>query len=239
MELVNYLNSISPAPTYTAGVAPDGDDLVVIAAASTSVALKALLDDVTPVVRPLVALENDALPYIVYGLDDARLQTAGAASIGTQVSYDVGLFNDSASDLAAMIDTTNDTLTGCEIVSLTTGYEPQSRTFQAFLRVQFFKPAISDDYPLVLVSQDSENASENIYDNRVGHQVRRNFTCTIISNSDNIETLRSELRGHLLGYQQTAEHEAMMYASGSSLPLAGGLYAWQEQYYDFIHYRES
>lgn len=237
MELVDYINALSPQ-TFTAGVAPNGDDLVAIAAATTSATLKAMLDDVTPKVRPISAAKGETAPYIVYGLDNARLLTTGGA-VGTIVEFDVAIFHTTASDLSAMIDTTNSTLSGCSITSVSTGVDRETGYFIAVLRVEIFKPAISGSYPYLLVTYTGDSGGGNIMDNRVVQNVRRDFSLTIVSNSDNIETLRGTLRTALLGWQQTAFHEGMMYTGGNPLDIGGGIYCWQENYHDTIHIREA
>lgn len=238
MELVNYLNGLSPQ-TFAAGEAQSGDDLVAIAAATTSATLKAMLDDVTPTVRPISAQKGDTAPYIVYALDNARLLTAGNGAVGTIVEFDVAVFHKTASELSTMLDTVNSTLSGCSITSVSTGIDRETNYFIGLMRVEIFKPGISGSYPFALVSLDGESAAESEYNNHVDQVATRSFSITILSDSNNIETLRGTLRAALLGWQQTSYHWAMEYASGQALPLGGGVYAWQEQYQDRIVYRQT
>ena len=159
--------------------------------------------------------------------------------MGTIVEFDVGIFHTTAALLSATIDSVNSTLTGVSITGISTGIDSVTNLMVAVLRIEVLKPAISGAYPLALVSHTGESAGDNIYDNRVAHQVRRDFSIALVSSSDNIETLRAELRGYLLGWHQTSAHEAMMYAGGRPIEIGGGIYCWQEDYYDFIHYREA
>src|SRR5690606_40570607 len=75
-------------------------------------------------------------------------------------------------------------------------------------------------------------AGGELYDNFVKQRVQRGYGFMLVSTTNNIATLRTDLQGALLGWQQAATDNPFNYQAGAPAKLPGGLYAWRDMYFD-------
>lgn len=225
--------------------APDAEELNSVHAATASAALKTLLEAATANAYAVEAPEGEEPPDAVYHLTSAQSLSLVGAKIATDVTFVVTLRETDYPKLMTLLAAVEaQILASADSISITDAaadYAAAQNYFLVALELSYVVPAVSGspDYPAVLVSFDSTQADESNYDNLVNQRVIRNYSMTIISDTDNVEALRADLQGALLGWQETAAHFEMEYRAGSDLDMPGGLYAWREQYSDGHYIQQS
>ncbi|MEZ0137364.1 MAG: hypothetical protein AB9Q17_02315 [Candidatus Reddybacter sp.] len=219
--------------------APSSESLATVDAAAASAELKTLLELTGASVYALDAQAGGTPPDAIFQVVGANPVSIGAARIATQVTFDVTLREKDYELLLALLAATETQVQAAagaiSITGAAAAFDEKTGLHMFGLELQYIVPAVAgagSDYPAVLVDLTNVAAAGSTYDNTVKQRVTRNYGMTILSTSNNIAALRTELQGALLGWQEQATYFEMQYSSGASVDIGGGLYAWREQYED-------
>lgn len=217
--------------------APSSESLATVDAAAASGALKTLLELTGASVYALDAQAGNPPPDAIYQVVGANPVTIGSARIATQVTFDVTLRETSYSALLALLTATETQVQAAagaiSITGAAAAFDEKTGLHMFGLELQYIVPAVAgagSDYPAVLVSLDTSQGESPLYDT-IGHQeISGTYSLIVVSTTNNIATLRTELQSALLGWQDSPATFPMEYVAGNKLDLPGGLYAWREQY---------
>ncbi|POP53064.1 hypothetical protein [Zhongshania marina] len=218
--------------------APSGAAITTVDAAAASNALKTVLAAAVPNVYAVEAEEGKEPTDAVYRLVSAKPVEIDGVRVLTAVSFVVTVRAKTYALLMAALGAVEaQIVASAEAVSITDAmldYDDVNNYHLAGVELIYAVPAVvgGEDWPALLVDVESYSASPSAYDNFVKQRVERNYSFTIVSNSDNVGALRAELQAALLGWQQLPTDYEMQYVGGGAVQLPGGLYAWRDTYGD-------
>lgn len=222
--------------------APSGAAITTVDAAAASAALKTILVTAVTQVYSVEALDGKK-PAAGSGDAVYRLAAANAVEVEgvrviTAVSFVVTIRATSYADLTVALSAIETAINGSDgAISITDAamdFDDTKNYFLAALEVLYAVPAVSggDDWPALLVDAEEFVATPSAYDNIVKQWVSRRYSFTLISTTNNMNTLRTELQNSLLGWQQDSADYEFQFVSGAAVNLPGGLYAWRDTYAD-------
>ncbi len=228
--------------------APGGFEVPV----DTGAELFGLLDSlVSNRVYPVTMKDRRGTPSIVYTLVGVDSREIDGFKITQTDRYVLELRAASYATLRTLINDTITTLRtsaySIQPVDMLTAFDEDTKEFNAEIEIEFTYPvtsgggpsgAFSSELPLVIVYPISRSARESDGDNYVTQRVDNLYAVVAMTTGD-MNALLNLIRGSLLGFQQTANHQAMEYVSGANLGGVGGLKLWREVYTDWIAIQEQ
>ena len=98
--------------------------------------------------------------------------------------------------------------------------------------------ALSDNLPIIYVTPMAESSEPSRYDNFIQQRVVATFSVTIgvHSQNDELQAIRNQVFGSLLGFVPATGYDAIEYDNGDLLDLTTGVMWWRDVFrvYYFI-----
>lgn len=211
----------------------------------SSTALYSLLNSlVSQRMYPLTQREDPVQPSIVYQLiGSAQGSYDGFAITQTDTFLLVvkATGYDALFDLVANIKTTMaGSALAIETTDMVFDYEEEPQLFSCSMQVELtYMCSASQTLPAVYVYSLGRSAQTSAFDNITKQRVNDDYGILICTINNDVPTLAADIRAKLLGWQQTAFHFEMEYASGSQVAGVGGLRLWRETYTDSVFITEA
>jgi len=218
--------------------APTGAAITTIDAATASAALKTLLAAAVTNAYAVEIPEGKTPTDAVYRLVSARPVEVDDVRVITAVTFVVTVRATTYANLMTAIGNIETQVTASsDAISITDAaldFDDNKNYFLAGIEVVYAVPAVAggSNWPALLVDVQGFEAGGELYDNFVKQRVQRGYGFMLVSTTNNIATLRTDLQGALLGWQQAATDNPFNYQAGAPVKLPGGLYAWRDIYFD-------
>lgn len=127
------------------------------------------------------------------------------------------------------------------ITSIITQITDNTTSFKSVSHAYSMTPVekLKDSTPCVYVYPGDEIAGPNASDNKVNQQVRIEVKCFIVCEfaSENLATLRAELRAALLDFQVVSTGDSIEFSKGSAEDIKGEFIWWLDTYFYTDRYR--
>ncbi len=210
----------------------------------SSTALYGLLNSlVSQRMYPLTQREDPAQPSIVYqliGSAQGNYDGFAITQTDTFVLTVKAAGYDALFDLVGSIKTTMAaSALAIETTDLMFDYEDEAQLFSCAMQVELtYMCSASQTLPAVYVYSLGRSAQSSAFDNITKQRVNDDYGILICTINNDVPTLAADIRAKLLGWQQTAFHFEMEYASGSQVAGVGGLRLWRETYTDSVFITE-
>ena len=98
---------------------------------------------------------------------------------------------------------------------------------------------LSEDTPACFVFPSNESAGGNAFDNAVVQQVSTEWSLMLVCETAQMEALRAEIRGLILGWQATDLHQPLTFSNGQAVDIKGDYIWWRDTYFSSIHIRST
>ena len=126
-----------------------------------------------------------------------------------------------------------------ETTDLMFDYEDEAQLFSCAMQVELtYMCSASQTLPAVYVYSLGRSAQSSAFDNITKQRVNDDYGILICTINNDLPALAADIRARLLGWQQSAAHFEMEYASGSQVAGVGGLRLWRETYTDSVFITE-
>lgn len=210
----------------------------------SSTALYSLLNSlVSGRMYPLTQREDPAQPSIVYQLIGSAQGNYDGFAITQTDTFVLSVKAtgyDALFDIIANIKTTMAaSALAIEATDLMFDYEDEAQLFSCAMQVELtYMCSASQTLPAVYVYSLGRSAQTSAFDNITKQRVTDDYGILICTINNDVPTLAADIRAKLLGWQQTAFHFEMEYASGSQVAGVGGLRLWRETYTDSVFITE-
>jgi len=141
------------------------------------------------------------------------------------------LFN---SMVAALAGTTVD------ITDAAHDYDQSENLYRINLELTYtYITAASQALPAAFVYPVTRAGEGSAYDNYTKQLISADYAILIVTASNNIPALQAEIQAALLGWQQSAQYQEMLYGNGASIEGTGGLTMWREVYHDTFYMTQA
>jgi hypothetical protein len=210
----------------------------------SSTALYGLLNSlVSQRMYPLTQREDPAQPSIVYqliGSAQGNYDGFAITQTDTFVLTVKAAGYDALFDLVGSIKTTMAaSALAIETTDLMFDYEDEAQLFSCAMQVELtYMCSASQTLPAVYVYSLGRSAQSSAFDNITKQRVNDDYGILICTINNDLPSLAADIRARLLGWQQSAAHFEMEYASGSQVAGVGGLRLWRETYTDSVFITE-
>lgn len=210
----------------------------------SSTALYGLLNSlVSQRMYPLTQREDPAQPSIVYqliGSAQGNYDGFAITQTDTFVLTVKAAGYDALFDLVGSIKTTMAaSALAIETTDLMFDYEDEAQLFSCAMQVELtYMCSASQTLPAVYVYSLGRSAQSSAFDNITKQRVNDDYGILICTINNDLPALAADIRARLLGWQQSAAHFEMEYASGSQVAGVGGLRLWRETYTDSVFITE-
>ena len=191
---------------------------------------------------PLQLPENPTHPSIVYQLV--------SSSPGTFEGYDVThtdlfVINLRGPNYDALLTLYNSLVTALagsnvDITDAAHDYDQAENLYRINLELTYtYIAAAAQTLPAAFVYPLTRSGGESAYDNYTKQLISADYAILIVTASNNIPALQAEIQAALLGWQQTANHQEMLYGNGAGIEGTGGLSMWREVYHDSYYMTQA
>jgi hypothetical protein len=210
----------------------------------SSTALYGLLNSlVSQRMYPLTQREDPVQPSIVYqliGSAQGNYDGFAITQTDTFVLTVKATGYDALFDLVGSIKTTMAaSALAIETTDLMFDYEDEAQLFSCAMQVELtYMCSASQTLPAVYVYSLGRSAQSSAFDNITKQRVNDDYGILICTINNDLPALAADIRARLLGWQQSAAHFEMEYASGSQVAGVGGLRLWRETYTDSVFITE-
>lgn len=206
----------------------------------SSTALYGLLNSlVSQRMYPITQREDPVQPSIVYqlvGSAQGNYDGFAITQTDTIVLTVKATGYDALFDIVANIkNTMSASALAIETTDLMFDYEEEAQLFNCVMQVELtYMCSASQTLPAVYVYSLGRSAQTSAFDNITKQRVSDEYGILICTINNDVPALAADIRAKLLGWQQTAYHFEMEYASGSQVAGIGGLRLWRETYTDAV-----
>lgn len=210
----------------------------------SSTALYGLLNSlVSQRMYPITQREDPVQPSIVYqlvGSAQGNYDGFAITQTDTFVLTVKATGYDALFDIVANIkNTMSASALAIETTDLMFDYEEEAQLFNCAMQVELtYMCSASQALPAVYVYSLGRSAQSSAFDNITKQRVSDDYGILICTINNDVPALAADIRAKLLGWQQTAYHFEMEYASGSQVAGVGGLRLWRETYTDSVFITE-
>ncbi|MCU7917069.1 MAG: hypothetical protein KZQ95_01770 [Candidatus Thiodiazotropha sp. (ex Epidulcina cf. delphinae)] len=211
---------------------------------STAVELKNVLDPAMDNrVYNMILPQSPSYPNLVFHLMGSTPTLVDGFHTAQVDTYHLYIRDGSLDNLIAKVSNVRTAIEAStwsiEAQDMMYDFDDEQAVFQANIEITFTVLALAaQTSPAAVVFPVGTNADQSELVNLTRQREHQTFAIMLMSNATNIEPLRREVQGALLGQQVSSAYEPIEYQQGVALDGGGGLALWQEIYSDALYIQQ-
>lgn len=186
---------------------------------------------------PLTQREEPVHPSIVYHLVGSAAGEIDGFAVTQTDTHVLSVRAEGYDELFDLVGSIKAALAGSAaaiaVTDLVFDYDDEAELFRCDVEVSYtYLCAASQALPAAYVFSLGRSAQPSAFDTLTKQRIADEYGILILTTAGNVPSLAADIRASLLGWQQSAEHFEMEYASGTSIAGVGGMRLWREIYTD-------